>query len=65
MIPEWWGLNHDITLLADALAKRGYLVLAADVFRGKVAQTPEQAMQQVSSTPPAQIAGDLERALQK
>jgi carboxymethylenebutenolidase len=63
MIPEWWGLNHDITLLADALAKQGYLVLAADPFRGKVAQSPEEAMKQVGSTPPSQIAADLDAAL--
>ena len=43
MIHEWWGLNRDITLLADALAKEGYLVLAPDAFRGSVATTPEQA----------------------
>jgi carboxymethylenebutenolidase len=63
MIPEWWGLNRDITLLADALAKEGYLVLAADPFRGSVATTPEQAMKQVSSTTPAKIAADLDAAL--
>jgi len=63
MIHEWWGLNRDITLLADALAKEGFLVLAPDGFRGSVATTPEQAMKQVTSTPPAQIAGDLDAAL--
>ena len=63
MIHEWWGLNRDITLLADALAKEGFLVLAPDGFRGSVATTPEQAMKQVTTTPPAQIAGDLDAAL--
>ncbi len=63
MIPEWWGLNHDITLLADALAKEGFLVLAPDAFRGSVATTSEQAMKQVTSTPPAQIASDLDAAM--
>jgi carboxymethylenebutenolidase len=63
MIHEWWGLNRDITLLADALAKEGYLVLAPDAFRGSVATTPEQAMKQVTSTPPEQIAADLDAAL--
>ena len=63
MIPEWWGLNRDITLMADALAKEGYVVLAADAFRGQVAQTPEEAMKQVTSTPPTQIAADLDAAL--
>ena len=63
MIPEWWGLNRDITLLADALAKEGFLVLAPDGFRGSVATTPDQAMKQVSETPPTQIAADLDAAL--
>ncbi len=64
MIHEWWGLNRDITLLADALAKEGYLVLAADGFRGSVATTPEQAMKQVTGTPREQVAADLDAALE-
>ena len=63
MIHEWWGLNRDTTMLADALAKEGYVVLAADAFRGSVAQSPDKAMQQVRSTPREQIAGDLDAAL--
>jgi carboxymethylenebutenolidase len=63
MIHEWWGLNRDITLLADALAQEGYLVLAPDAFRGSVATTPEQAMKQVTGTPREQIAADLDAAL--
>jgi len=62
MIHEWWGLNRDITLLADALAKEGYLVLAPDAFRGSVATTPEQAMKQVTGTPREQVAADLDAA---
>jgi carboxymethylenebutenolidase len=63
MIHEWWGLNRDVTLLADALAKEGYLVLAPDAFRGSVATTPEQARKQVAETPREQIAADLDAAL--
>jgi carboxymethylenebutenolidase len=63
MVHEWWGLNRDITLLADALAKEGYVVLAADAFRGSVAQTPADAMKQVSGTPREQVAADLDAAL--
>jgi carboxymethylenebutenolidase len=63
MIHEWWGLNLDIALLADALAEEGYLVLAPDAFRGSVATTPEQAMKQVTGTPREQIAADLDAAL--
>ncbi|WP_455382331.1 dienelactone hydrolase family protein [Salinispira pacifica] len=63
MIHEWWGLNNDTTRLADALAAEGFVVLAPDAFRGSVAQTPQQAMKQVSSTPAQQIASDLDAAL--
>ncbi|HUX12180.1 MAG TPA: dienelactone hydrolase family protein [Spirochaetia bacterium] len=64
MIHEWWGLNSNITALADALASEGFIVLAADAFRGSVARTGEEAMRQVSDTPAAQMASDLDDALQ-
>ena len=63
MVHEWWGLNHDTTVLADALAEEGYVVLAADAFRGNVAQVPADAMKQVRGTPQEQIASDLDAAL--
>jgi carboxymethylenebutenolidase len=63
MIHEWWGLNHNITLLADALAREGFIVLAVDTFRGSVAKTPSDAMKQVRGTPQEQIAADLDAAL--
>jgi carboxymethylenebutenolidase len=63
MIHEWWGLNYDTTVLADALAKEGFVVLAADAFRGDVAQTAAAARKQVTETPREQIAADLDAAL--
>jgi carboxymethylenebutenolidase len=63
MVHEWWGLNQDVAALADALAREGYVVLAADAFRGSVAQTSADAMKQVQSTPSEQIAADLDAAL--
>ena len=64
MIHEWWGLNQDVTMLADALANEGFVVLAADAFRGSVAQSPAQARKQISETPQEQIAADLDAALE-
>jgi carboxymethylenebutenolidase len=63
MIHEWWGLNYDITVLADALAREGFVVLAADAFRGSVAQSPADARKQVMETPREQMAADLDAAL--
>jgi carboxymethylenebutenolidase len=63
MVHEWWGLNHDTTELADALAREGFVVLAADAFRGSVARTAADARKQVTETPREQIAADLDAAL--
>ncbi len=63
MVPEWWGLNKNITALADALRKEGYAVLAVDPFRGSLAKTPEKAMTQVQSNSREQIAADMDAAL--
>lgn len=43
MIHEWWGLNQNIKEMANTLAKEGYLVLAVDLYEGKIAETAEDA----------------------
>jgi carboxymethylenebutenolidase len=63
MIHEWWGLNADTALLADALAAQGFVVLAADAFRGSVASDREAARKQTTETPRERIAADLDAAL--
>jgi carboxymethylenebutenolidase len=40
---EWWGLNANIKSMADQLAAQGYVVLAADLYGGRVAEQPDQA----------------------
>jgi carboxymethylenebutenolidase len=63
LIHEWWGLNQDIAQRAEALANEGYLVLAPDAFRGNLAQTVQEALRLVLTTPSEQISGDLAAAL--
>ena len=43
VIHEWWGLNDNIKAMADRLAGEGYIVLAVDMFGGKVANSPAEA----------------------
>ncbi|MEE9299794.1 MAG: dienelactone hydrolase family protein [Alphaproteobacteria bacterium] len=43
VIHEWWGLNGQIRGFADRLAGEGYLAIAPDLYRGKVADDPEHA----------------------
>ncbi len=49
MIHEWWGLNDNIKEMASSLASHGYVVLAADLYAGQVATTPEGARQLVTT----------------
>ena len=47
MIHEWWGLNKNIKYMANLLAKQGFVVLAADLYKGQVANTTQRAMELV------------------
>jgi carboxymethylenebutenolidase len=65
MIHEWWGLNDNIKNMANELAEQGYVVLAADMFNGQVATTPEQAMQLSGSVRenPSEAIANLQAAV--
>jgi carboxymethylenebutenolidase len=52
VIHEWWGLNEHIMHWADRLAAEGYAALAVDLYGGKVATTPEEAMAAMKTVDP-------------
>jgi carboxymethylenebutenolidase len=43
LFEEWWGLNEQIKQTADRLATGGFHVLVPDLFRGRVAETRDEA----------------------
>ncbi|MBI1935599.1 dienelactone hydrolase family protein [Candidatus Woesearchaeota archaeon] len=43
MVHEWWGLNDNIKEMARQLAAEGYVVLAVDMFDGKVGKDANEA----------------------
>ncbi|MFS8084491.1 MAG: dienelactone hydrolase family protein, partial [Acidobacteriota bacterium] len=43
LIQEWWGINGHIRDLAGRYANEGYLCVAPDLFRGRVAADPTEA----------------------
>lgn len=49
VIHEWWGLNEHVMHWADRLAQDGYAALAVDLYEGKVAKTPDEAMAYVKT----------------
>lgn len=44
LIHDWWGINDTIRRLANWFAQMGYYVIVPDLFNGKVATTPKEAM---------------------
>ena len=43
LIQEWWGINGHIRDIAGRYAKEGYLCVAPDLYRGRVAKDAEEA----------------------
>ena len=62
VIQEWWGLDDWIKDQARALAKEGYVALAADLYRGKVTKSQEEAHQLMMGLPQERGLSDLKGA---
>src|ERR1700741_4543233 len=45
LIQEWWGINDHSRGIAARYANEGYLCLAPDLYRGKLAKNSEEAGQ--------------------
>ena len=43
LLHAWWGRNADVVARAESLRKEGYLVVAPDLFGGRVAKTIDEA----------------------
>jgi carboxymethylenebutenolidase len=43
LVHEWWGLTQWMKDNADMFAKKGYVALCVDLYRGKVTDKPEEA----------------------
>lgn len=43
LIHEWWGLNDHIKDIAGRYAAEGFIAIAPDLYRGKIATDPENA----------------------
>ncbi len=59
LIHEWWGLNDWIKQEAEGFAAKGYVTLAVDLYRGKVATDAETAHELMRGLPQDQGVRDL------
>jgi carboxymethylenebutenolidase len=64
VIHEWWGLNDWVKDQASKLADQGYLTLAVDLYRGKVATTPDEAHEIMRGVPEDRAKRDLHAAVE-
>jgi len=62
VIQEWWGVNDWIKEQADRFASQGYIALAPDLYRGKVANDPGLAHELMRGLPDDRAMNDLKGA---
>lgn len=62
VVHEWWGLNEQIKGQASKLAQEGYLALAIDLYRGRVAADRDQAHEISRALPENRARRDLRAA---
>jgi carboxymethylenebutenolidase len=62
VIHEYWGLNDWVKDQAAKLADQGYVALAIDLYRGKVATTPDVAHELMRGVPDDRAKRDLHAA---
>jgi carboxymethylenebutenolidase len=62
VIHEWWGLNDWVKQQAAKLADQGYVALAVDLYRGKVADNPDLAHELMRGLPEDRATRDLRAA---
>ena len=59
VIHEYWGLNDWVKEQAGKLADQGYVALAIDLYRGKVADNPDLAHELMRGVPEDRAKRDL------
>jgi carboxymethylenebutenolidase len=63
LIQEWWGIDAHIKELTERLAGEGYVVLAPDLYHGKVAQEPDEAMKITMTFNQDQAIAEIRQAI--
>ena len=64
VIHEYWGLNDWVKEQAAKLSDQGYEALAIDLYRGKVATTPDMAHELMRGLPEDRAKRDLHAAFE-
>ena len=62
VIHEWWGLNDWVKEETQKLADQGYVALAVDLYRGKIAANSDEAHELMRGLPQDRGTRDLKAA---
>jgi len=63
LIQEWWGLDGHVKDLTERMAREGYVVLAPDLYHGKVAHEPDEAMKEMMALDMPRAVSEIGSAL--
>jgi carboxymethylenebutenolidase len=63
VIQEWWGVDDWIKEQNARFASQGYVALAADLYRGRKASSPEEAHELMRGMPEDRAMADLKAAV--
>jgi carboxymethylenebutenolidase len=63
LIQEFWGVNAHVKSLADRLAKEGFLVVAPDLYHGKIAKDAAEATQLMTALDTAAAMTEISAAV--
>ncbi len=62
LIQEYWGINAHVKSLADRLAQEGFLVVAPDLYHGKIAKDATEAAQLMNALDTAAAVKEIAAA---
>jgi carboxymethylenebutenolidase len=65
LIHEWWGINDHIRDIASRYAREGYVCIAPDLFRGKVATNADEASKLMHALPLDDGTETIRRAIEE
>ena len=65
LIHEWWGLDDHVRDLTARYAKEGYISVAPDLYRGKLAKNPEEATKLMHDLAIEDGMGIIKRAVEE
>lgn len=63
LIQEFWGINAHVKSLADRLAKESFLVVAPDLYHGKIAKDAAEATQLMTALDTAAAMTEIAAAV--